>query len=418
MKKLNFILLCILAYLHIDVNTQAQNIGINPTGTSPNASAMLDVAASDKGILIPRVSLTSTTDVTTIANPATSLLVYNTNTGMINGSEGFYYWNGAQWTKIQDASSTNNNSLWMANGNNIYIPNTGRVGIGTNIPATPLQVIGHQPITLPNGGNETSHVTAIVTDTTAASGTGSKIGLYAVVKNHTGANVGVLAEGITKDSVNNFGIIGNIIGPPQSGGLGYAIGAVDAVKNGTGALYVDGHIRYTGIPNAYETGATLTNAGNGVMQWRKPVAFKTSGALLDTIGSFVDPTKIIRFNYLDYDVSNNYNTTTHTFTAPVAGIYHFNYSVVIVNPPPQTESNISIRLLLNSFFTVSGSEVIHQHRSTNSSFGYNHYTIQGSADVQLAANDTINVLGSYNYAGIGIVSANFLSTHFSGFLIN
>ncbi len=55
---------------------------------------MLDIVNSSKGLLIPRVSLTSTTDASTIANPATSLLVYNTNasiTGEYAAGVGYYY---------------------------------------------------------------------------------------------------------------------------------------------------------------------------------------------------------------------------------------------------------------------------------------------------------------------------------------
>lgn len=58
----------------------AQSVGI---GTStPDASARLEVSATNRGVLIPRVSLTSVTDATTISNPATSLLVYNTNASL------------------------------------------------------------------------------------------------------------------------------------------------------------------------------------------------------------------------------------------------------------------------------------------------------------------------------------------------
>jgi hypothetical protein len=81
-------------------------------------------------MLIPRVSLTSTSDVTTIANPATSLLVYNTNAGMSNGSVGFYYWNGMVWVKLNDGSVNSANNFWTANGNHISNANAGHVGIG------------------------------------------------------------------------------------------------------------------------------------------------------------------------------------------------------------------------------------------------------------------------------------------------
>jgi hypothetical protein len=52
----------------------AQSVGINtPT---PDASAVLDVKATDKGILIPRVILSSTIVAAPVVAPLTSLLVY------------------------------------------------------------------------------------------------------------------------------------------------------------------------------------------------------------------------------------------------------------------------------------------------------------------------------------------------------
>lgn len=76
--------------------------GIAQTGigtTTPNPSAKLDVYSDNKGFLPPRVTLTSTTDNTTIANPATGLLIYNTgnNAGL---AAGYYFWNGGTWATI------------------------------------------------------------------------------------------------------------------------------------------------------------------------------------------------------------------------------------------------------------------------------------------------------------------------------
>lgn len=75
----------------------SQNVAINASGAPPNASAMLDVSSTNKGILVPRVSLLSTTDVVTIPSPAVSLMVYNQNTGMTGGGVGYYWWNGTIW---------------------------------------------------------------------------------------------------------------------------------------------------------------------------------------------------------------------------------------------------------------------------------------------------------------------------------
>lgn len=67
---------------------------------NPDKSAQLDVVASDKGILIPRVSLTSVTDATTITNGnVESLLVYNKTNGE-GVTPGYYYWFEGEWRRL------------------------------------------------------------------------------------------------------------------------------------------------------------------------------------------------------------------------------------------------------------------------------------------------------------------------------
>ena len=73
---------------------------------TPNASAKLEVYATNKGFLPPRVTLTSTTDATTIASPAEGLLVYNL--GSIGLQAGYYFWNGANWATIATGSIAGN----------------------------------------------------------------------------------------------------------------------------------------------------------------------------------------------------------------------------------------------------------------------------------------------------------------------
>ncbi len=76
-----------------------QGVSINTAGSVADPSAMLDVSSASKGLLIPRVSLISVNDITTIPNPAVSLLVYNTNAAMAGGAEGFWYFNGTIWVQ-------------------------------------------------------------------------------------------------------------------------------------------------------------------------------------------------------------------------------------------------------------------------------------------------------------------------------
>ncbi len=98
--------LFVLFILMNGVNAIAQT-GIGTT--TPDASAKLDVSSTNKGFLPPRVTLTSTTDIITIPNPATALLVYNTGSN-VNLSAGYYYWSGSAWTKIG-----NNGSILASN---------------------------------------------------------------------------------------------------------------------------------------------------------------------------------------------------------------------------------------------------------------------------------------------------------------
>lgn len=77
----------------------SQNVAINTTGALPNASAMLDVVSTNKGFLMPRVALTSTTDAVTVPAPANWLMVFNT-ANVSDVTEGMYYWNGAMWVKM------------------------------------------------------------------------------------------------------------------------------------------------------------------------------------------------------------------------------------------------------------------------------------------------------------------------------
>ena len=98
MLRNTFIILLIAFAINVNAQT-----GIGTT--TPDASAKLDVSATNKGFLPPRVTLTSGTDNTTIPSPATGLLVYNTgnNAGLVAG---YYYWNGTSWATIATASGS------------------------------------------------------------------------------------------------------------------------------------------------------------------------------------------------------------------------------------------------------------------------------------------------------------------------
>lgn len=98
MKKLLQKIYGVALLLITSVTLNAQNVGINATGAAPSGDAMLDVAATNKGLLVPRVNIPNLNAIAPITGgTTTSLLVYNTNatTGL-----GYYYWDGAKWVQF------------------------------------------------------------------------------------------------------------------------------------------------------------------------------------------------------------------------------------------------------------------------------------------------------------------------------
>jgi hypothetical protein len=140
--KLKYILLFFITY-----STFAQT-GIGTT--TPNASAKLDVNASDKGFLPPRVALTATNvfapvtglSGSTALATAAGLLVYNT-TSNGNVLPGYYYWNGTLWVQISNGlivDSSNNTSFSVAapDNNKLFLINSSTavtVTVPTGLPS-------------------------------------------------------------------------------------------------------------------------------------------------------------------------------------------------------------------------------------------------------------------------------------------
>jgi hypothetical protein len=119
-SKINInILFIFLLSFGFSIRVQAQNVGINATGATPNASAMLDISSTNSGLLIPRVALTASNVAGPIASPATSLLVYNTATAGTDPNAvvpGFYYWSGTAWIPFMVQNSSGNGG-WSLKGN-------------------------------------------------------------------------------------------------------------------------------------------------------------------------------------------------------------------------------------------------------------------------------------------------------------
>jgi hypothetical protein len=73
-------------------STGAAGIGT----TTPNASSLLEIKSTTKGLLIPRLTKTQRDAIT---KPATGLMIYQ-----INSSPGFYYYSGTAWKSVSGNS--------------------------------------------------------------------------------------------------------------------------------------------------------------------------------------------------------------------------------------------------------------------------------------------------------------------------
>jgi len=148
MNKLIYTLL--LTFVSIGLNAQ---VAINETGDQPDASAMLDVKSTTGGLLIPRMNATQRGNIT---NPATGLLVYQTDS-----PAGFYYYTGTEWislsttliTQLADVDGDTRVEveagededyirLFTQSFERMTINNIGYIGIGTNDPNMQLEITG------------------------------------------------------------------------------------------------------------------------------------------------------------------------------------------------------------------------------------------------------------------------------------
>lgn len=120
----------------------AQSVGINNDASNPDPSAMLDVKSSSKGFLVPRMS---SLQKTSIASPASGLLVYDTD------ANEFSFYDGSNWVALKDYDQQTLNliadQLSISNGNMVdltpYLDNTD---------AQTLSLNGNQ-ITISNGNS-------------------------------------------------------------------------------------------------------------------------------------------------------------------------------------------------------------------------------------------------------------------------
>lgn len=112
---------------------------------TPNASSQLEIVSNNKGVLFPQVSLTSTTDITTITTGnVNSLFVYNSNT-LNDVTPGYYYWLNNKWLRFASKEDVKAES-----GVEIH---DDKLKLGGNLTRTTTITQNGNPFTIATGGS-------------------------------------------------------------------------------------------------------------------------------------------------------------------------------------------------------------------------------------------------------------------------
>lgn len=191
---------------------QKENVGIGTV--KPDQSAILDLTSTNKGLLMPRVTLQQRG---AIQNPANGLIVYQTD--MLSG---FYFYDGNEWKAV--GTNTAQNSVaddvlnWSKTGNagtttGNFVGTTDNVPLRFKINGTNAGYLQNDNILFGlgtgNGGTAINNFTvAIGNNVLNANTTGFhnvSIGHYSMTSNTIGVeNIAMGAEALTVNTTGNY----------------------------------------------------------------------------------------------------------------------------------------------------------------------------------------------------------------------
>ncbi len=296
------------------ISGYSQGVGIGTN--SPNGSSMLEINATNKGVLIPRVTLTGSTDATTIATPATSLLVYNTATTS-DVVPGYYYNSGTSgspvWIRLNTSSLvTGANSgetlNWNSSNSKWQITGTSALALGNQAGLTSQ---GSQAVALGGyAGNITQGNYAVALGYGAGN---SNQGTNAVA---LGTNTGQLSQAANSTAIGVFA--GNSNQGTNAVALGYFAGYTN---QGTNAIAIGNNAGYT---TQGTNAIALGNYAGYNNQASNSIILNASGTPLNSnnTGLFISPlrttsngTNVLTYNEQTNEVSYN-NAKTFVINHP------------------------------------------------------------------------------------------------------
>lgn len=335
-------LFTIIISMIICVNISFAQIGVQTD--NPDASSVLDIVSSDKGLLIPRVSLSSSlSSPSPVTSPATGLLVYNSGSAQ---DHGFYFWTGSIWKMlkpqeigdVQGPSSSTDNAIARFDG-------------------TTGNIIQNSSVILDDAGN----ITGVNNITTAGFTMTTGAGVDKVLISDASGN-GSWSEALPLDIEEDDVVVASGINTLNFEG---AITVVDEGGNKATVTVSES----TAIEEVIQLSSTNSTNLNGLTT---PVKIEWDVELFKDVTAF----------------SHSNTTNPSRITVLHNGLYEVNYMFSVENDDNQKKT-LRSRLLKNGTTYIDESA---SYSFTYSKFDDNSTHVSSSFLIELNVNDYLEVM--------------------------